>query len=289
MYRQTFRRAVRHYGVHPIRAMGFVNDSPVFIVGCPRSGTTFTASALGAVTGFIDLGEVPRFKRALPGLFQGVATGARAESVRQIRSIITFNQRIAMAGGRTAIEQTPESTFLIPEIADAFPKARFVHLIRDGRDVATSLLERGWLAADPALAEARDGRPVDDAGHPFGNYARFWVEPERKDEFESATDATRCGWAWRRYLSSALSALNALEPGRSIAVRYEDLVSQPAAVGERLASALGAHGKREQFARALSTTHSRSVGQWRTKLGTQQLNDVLSQESTLLRSLGYLS
>lgn len=289
MYRQTFRRATRHYGVHPIRALGFLNDSPVFIVGCPRSGTTFTASVLGAVSEFVDLGEVPRFKGVLPSLYQGVASGARAQSVRQIRSIITFSQRLAMAGGRTAIEQTPESAFVIPEIAEAFPKARFIHLIRDGRDVAASLLERGWLAADTATAEARDRRHVDDAGHAFGNYARFWVEPGRKLEFEAATDATRCGWAWRRYVSSALSALEELPPERSIGIRYEELVSEPTTVGARLASALGVETKTEEFRRALSGAHSRSVGQWRGKLQAQQLEDVVSQESTLLSTLGYLS
>src|SRR5688500_19858035 len=53
----------------------------------------------------------------------------------------------------------------------AFPKARIVHIVRDGRDVACSLLDKQWLRSGAAA--------VDDAGLPFGAHARFWVEPER--------------------------------------------------------------------------------------------------------------
>src|SRR5438094_1984597 len=46
----------------------------VFVVGSPRSGTTFTGSALGSQPGWVDLGEVPILKAAVPRL-----AGAPAE------------------------------------------------------------------------------------------------------------------------------------------------------------------------------------------------------------------
>ena len=39
----------------------------VFVVGSPRSGTTFLASAIGSLPGFVDLGEVAPLKAAVPG------------------------------------------------------------------------------------------------------------------------------------------------------------------------------------------------------------------------------
>ena len=40
----------------------------VFVVGSPRSGTTFLAGAIGAVPGFADLTEVTPLKAAIPAL-----------------------------------------------------------------------------------------------------------------------------------------------------------------------------------------------------------------------------
>ena len=40
----------------------------VFVLGSPRSGTTFLARAVGSVPGFVDLGEVAALKAAIPTL-----------------------------------------------------------------------------------------------------------------------------------------------------------------------------------------------------------------------------
>src|SRR5205823_13414495 len=89
-----------------------------------------------------------------------------------------------------------------------------------------SLLERGWLNAD---AEGRD-----DARLPYGSEPRFWVEPERREEFAQASDARRCAWAWRRYVE-AVRAAGAGD--RLLEIRYEELAS----VADRLAEFLGSN------------------------------------------------
>ena len=95
-----------------------------------------------------------------------------------------------------------------------------MHIVRDGRDVVCSLLERGWLGADRAGA--------DDAGLAYGAHARFWVEPERTEEFASASEAKRAAWAWRRYVTAARAV-----PERTLELRYEDLVTSPKKVAAR--------------------------------------------------------
>ena len=40
----------------------------MFVVGSPRSGTTFTGRALGSLPGFVDLDEVQPWKAAIPEL-----------------------------------------------------------------------------------------------------------------------------------------------------------------------------------------------------------------------------
>ena len=55
---------------------------------------------------------------------------------------------LGLAGHLRGVEQTPETSFVIEAALLAYPAASAVHIVRDGRDVVCSLLERGWLAAE---------------------------------------------------------------------------------------------------------------------------------------------
>ena len=55
-----------------------------------------------------------------------------------------FEKQIEPTGKKIWGEKTPEYIDIIPQLAAAFPRARFISIIRDGRDVAMSLQQRGW-------------------------------------------------------------------------------------------------------------------------------------------------
>ena len=231
----------------------------VFVVGCPRSGTTFLGRAIGGLPGFVDLGEVTPWKEALP-------SGPTADDVRRILERVRL---IGLARGLRCVEQTPETSHVLAEALEAYPQALAVHSLRDGRDVVCSLLERGWLSA------ARGGG--DDAGHAYGAQPRFWVEPERREEFAQASDARRCAWAWRRYVQ----AVRSVESERVLEVRYEHV----AAEADRLAGFLGANV--ESTHRSLDDFRDDSIGRWRRDLTLEQLADVEAEAGALLAELGY--
>lgn len=289
LYGHTARRSASRYGLSPFGALGPLVEEPIFVVGCPRSGTTFTAGAIGRAPDFVDLGEVSRIKAAIPELHAAVLAGGDEAVTRELRAILRTSQRVAMAARRRVIEQTPESTFLIPQLAAAFPRAHFVHVVRDGRDVVTSLVERGWLAGDDGeFVRARaGGESVDEAGHRFGGYARFWVEPGREREFETAGELRRCAWAWRRYVTTARSALALVAPSRVTTIRYEQLVARPAALAARVAAELGAPAAEPALAEAFAGAHTRSVGRHRGMLAEDELCAVHAEAGALLEELGY--
>jgi sulfotransferase family protein len=243
-------------------------DRVVFVVGCPRSGTTFTGGALGAQPGWVDLGELPVLKAAVPELVELPAE----EQAARVRRIVQRVRTLAGVGGLRGVEQNPETVFVLPAALRGFPQAWGVHVLRDGRDVVCSLLERGWLRS------GRTGR--DDAGQSYGRHARFWVEPERREEFEEASEARRAAWAWRRYVSTAR-----IPSERVLELRYEGLVDDPAAEAERIAAALD--GDRDALARAFADAHGESVGRWRRDLTSEQLADVEAEAGDLLAALGY--
>ena len=245
-----------------------IEERLVFVVGSPRSGTTFTGGALGSQPGWVDLGEVPLLKAAVPQI-RALPVDAQATAVRRIVERV---RALGLVRGLRAVEQNPETAYVLAGALRAYPQATAVHVIRDGRDVVCSLLERGWLRA------GRQGG--DDARQAYGAHARFWVEPERREEFERAGEARRAAWAWRRYVTAARAA-----PDRTVELRYEALVADPSAEAERLAAALSAEP--EPLRRAFGDVHGSSVGRWRRDLTAQQVADVDAEAGALLAELGY--
>ena len=170
-----------------------------FFVGCDRSGTTLIQAVFDAhselaipyeshfisqllrrrahyegsdgfdLEGFLaDLSAYPFAERW--GLSQegirAVLAGERPRSVTDaIRSVFALYAR-----GRSKPrygDKTPGYVRHIPLIANAFPEAKFVHIIRDGRDVALSLLEVEW-APDSIVDAARFWRQRVEAGREAG-------------------------------------------------------------------------------------------------------------------------
>ena len=268
LYAGAVARVLARAHRHPSEDVEAVAERPVFVLGAPRSGTTFVAGSIGRVPGLVDLGELQPWKAAIPRL---VARPAE-EAGRELRGMLEAIRRYGLVRHLRAVEQTPETAFVLDAVSRAYPQAAIVHMVRDPRDVAASLLQKGWLRA------GRHGQ--DDAGAPYGEHARFWVEPERVDEFNQADEARRAGWAWRRYVTAARAARSA-----TIEVRYEELAADPETASEPLAAHVGADPV--ILARALSRMHAESVGRWRRNLAPEQVAEVESEAAELMEELGY--
>jgi len=155
------------------------NHAPVFVLGSPRSGTTLLYDMLLSAGGFaVYLAESnvfnllgPRFgdlssrdnrERLLDAwldskLFR--ASGTDAELIRQkilqdcqtsadfLR--IVMGEICALQGVQRWAENSPEGMLYLPVIKQLIPEALVVHIIRDGRDVATSLGRLRYVRAFP--------------------------------------------------------------------------------------------------------------------------------------------
>lgn len=151
---------------------------PVFLVGCPRSGTTLLYSMLVAAGGFAvyrketyfyDLAprfptlSTPRARQQfleqflqgylgkVPGLeVEPFVRAALAGSRRTEDFLPRLMAGIARAQGVDRwIEATPLHVLYMHEIARSVPDALFVHVIRDGRDCALSNDRQRWIRTLP--------------------------------------------------------------------------------------------------------------------------------------------
>lgn len=257
---------------------------PVFIIGAPRSGTTFLGNSLGRVPGISYHEEPYLTKAAARYVYDGSWSARRGAAF--FRLTYATLQLVNLDGGHRFAEKDPENSFLVPFLAGEFPDAQFVHIMRDGRDATVSHAEQPWLAASATSRRHDRGEKLNG---PYGPHTRWWVEPERRKEFPIVPDIVRSAWCWRRHTEAALDGMAGLAGGRGAEVRYETMVSNPPATADMLADFLELPAaSRAELHTSLARVSPNSVGRWRNALGDRELADVMAEIGPLLAKLDYL-
>jgi hypothetical protein len=98
----------------------------------------------------------------------------------------------AIGGERLSGEANQRLSFLLGPLAEAFPDARLVWLIRDGRPAVASMVHRG--AFHPRERELRG--PHTQEWATAKEYAAYVAGEMTKEEWESLDQFGRCCWYW---------------------------------------------------------------------------------------------
>lgn len=179
-------------------------DSPVFLLGAPRSGTSLAYCVLlvsgqfplyKAETHLLDVCKPLYGDISVPGnrdkLLENWVVSQqfqrsgldKAEFLNDANRHFSnygaflelFMERVARKQGKTRwLEKTPEHIFEVRSLIEWFPDARFLHVIRDGRDVALSLRNKGWVSSrsDDALQQLISAARLWHRAMEFGNWLR---------------------------------------------------------------------------------------------------------------------
>jgi hypothetical protein len=107
----------------------------------------------------------------------------------------------------------------------AIPEARFIHVIRDGRAVANSLLQMTWWRGFEGPTEWGWGPLAEDD-------ERAWEAADR-------SFAVLAGLEWKVLMDAFADARASIDPERWIDVRYEDLLRDPTATTKELLGFMG--------------------------------------------------
>lgn len=202
--------------------------SPIFLLGVPRSGTTLLRMMMDShpdimcgpeapwITGRRMAEPVPNFGslimflttsewgpvQAMPGVNEDAIYELAAALIDQVMS------KAARHRGKSRwAEKTPENIISLPLLYRLFPQARFVHIYRDGRDVALSTVGCHWKMLHT---------PAGHVENTYENSIKRWVD-------------------WIRELQADAARLTATV----YALRYEDLVESPEPQMRRLLEFIG--------------------------------------------------
>jgi hypothetical protein len=274
----------------------------VFIVGCPRSGTTLLGRMVDAHPEVAIIHEsrwIPSWYRGRIGLTSdGMVT---QEFVRQLSrykrfpklelsldsviDLIPRGDRMSYAeftealfdlygqsrGKRLVGDKTPRYVRDIPTLHELFPRSRFVHIIRDGRDTVLSIMSWG-----------NAGRTVGS----FTTYARHPVQ------------TTALWWEWQVRLGREAGAR--LEGSLYHELSYESFVADPAGGCRALCDFLGVsyddsmlrfhQGKTRAFgldAKKSWLPVTPGLRNWRAEMAATDVEVFEATAGELLAELGY--
>lgn len=271
-----------------------MEPSPIFIVGVPRSGTTLLRMILdshpvvmcgpeapwiagrgwdhpsnfrqlaefmaydewGAVKGFSELDEDDVYRAMGTAIHELLQAATRREG----------KQRWA--------DKTPENIVAVPTIRRMFPSARFVHVLRDGRDVALSTQRGEWAKI---VYERRKVRNT------YANALRRWAR--WVDTFHKHVRVLDVAWTEVRYeqlvQQPEATICNLLD---FLDLKWSDAVLQPYAAEHDIIDPEG-EGVQSFFDRR--TIDTSAVFRWKEELSWFRRMQTKRIAEAMLQDMGY--
>lgn len=255
----------------------------VFVIGAPRSGTTFLGDSLSVLPEISYHHEPLLTKAATRYVYE--QTWSEARSAWLFRQTYGWLMRMQGEQHLRFCEKTPSNGLIVPFLASTFPDARFLHIVRDGRDAAVSLSQKPWYVENTTVAPRRDAD-----GYRIGTSPRFYIEPERRQEYQFTSDLHRCIWLWRRYVEEIEKGLSEISATRVHEIRYEDLVSAPESISTDILNFIGIEKaeSRDVFQKSIcSEVSASSVGRWQSAVSEEQHQQMLEEAGDCLSRRGY--
>ena len=264
-------------------------DSPIFIVGCPRSGTKLIRDLLRShpnITFPHESQFIPRLYRLygdpvnereavrLAGTILGIhwvrafdlpVSPSSFAGYRSYRAVVSriFGEWAAKEGKPRWGDKTPQYVTEIPTLIEIFPSCKIIHIYRDGRDVALSFMKQ-WFGPGNVFSAASAWKRMVTKGRSDG--ARAGLERYLEISYERLLDnpgetmENVCAFIGEQFDEGMLTP-NFIESGLNL--------SKP-----------GGYGTKTEILRS-------NQGKWKREMAVGDRAIFESAAGGLLRELGY--
>ena len=262
---------------------------PVFIVSSGRSGTAMMERLLGANP------NIEMHHEYMVHLVQPIACrfamGLCSET--DVLKIVEQTYGAALHYARKPLwgDSSNKLSWIVPVLARTFPTAKFVHLARDGRKVASSYFHKlaNECYDDEAVRVLRAHAARPDQVPPPPPEKRYWWPLPCADDPHAAAfwnydQFQRIVWHWRAINAKILDGLTHVPPANRLFVRLEDM-TESADEAARFLEFIGLKPSPEDFA-ALQRPHN--VNRPEDKLLTKdQTAEFWAIAGDMMTALGY--
>lgn len=243
------------------------NFSPIFIIGCGRSGTTILGETLAEHPDIKYLNE-PRFlwhkvypefniweeNISNPVLF---ADEKNTDSIRtnQLRKL--FYREQVISNSKVVLEKLPINNFRLEFLKKSFPKAKFIYLTRNGLEVSKSIERRiqkqNWFT---------------------GKKYELLKEYEQKtsSEYNPKTDLEKGMWEWKLSIMESDKFFKNLKKSQYIHLSYQDFIENPEKKTQEIFNFLNLNSS-ERLVKNISGTIQRKNPK-QEKIETENLKEI---------------
>jgi hypothetical protein len=233
-------------------------------------GRMFKRNVRGSYhAGLFEIISLPAWRKALDvfgkRLLLAKTREERAAACRSLSGSL-FVPPTRQAGKTRWAEKTPRNLLCASEIAEIHPNSLFVNVVRDGRDVTASILEKKFWPV------ARSGRYLATS--------RYTGVPV----FDTAVDY------WTSLIDIGRQHEERLGPSRWHNVRLEDILREPRSTLSTVCAFLGLDDGPQALAEMVGEIRAEDSheNRWKTDLTPEQIEAVTRISEDNLRRFGYV-
>ena len=279
-----------------------------FIVGAQKSGSTWLQKSLNSIDGIHCMGEghfidkllVPmaqtryEYNQMMHVVQQRVYEGKGfygpvpdQEFLRVMRSwilnIMVRNARVPEKAIVALGDKTPAHSFHIPALKQLFPRCRFLHILRDGRDVAVSAFRhREQIQKEASQSESNSDINAEIPGL-LSKWAGFTKAVRKAESAGIPVHTVRYEAMLSDGLASLRGCVDHLLPENNIS----DDQLQVAIAANSFQALSG--GREPGTIDIRSTLRRGQAGSWRDELAPEVNQHFTPEDRELLEQLGYMS
>lgn len=283
-------------------------EYPIIIIGAARSGTNMLRDIITQLPGFGTwlCDEINYIWRHGNAHYSNDEFSVEQASVSVKKFIRRAFARVARKQGlRYVVEKTCANSLRVAFVEKVFPDAKFIFIVRDGRDAVASAMKRWAAPLDiPYLLKKARYLPVTDA--PYYVIRYFWnrifrvFSSEKRVSFwgprfkgmeemlKTKSLPEICGAQWARSVQLATKAFGSMESKKVLRIKYEDFVSSPVSQLKLIAEFLGVDLKDGQASHMVSSVSDSSVGKWKNDLNAKTMEKIMHYIKPELKEYGYI-
>ena len=278
----------------------------IILIGAGRSGTKFLRDTLASSDACAcvpyDVNYVWRYgNEGVP--HDVLPPEAATKRVKQyVPKTLARLAKVQAQNADFLIEKTVSNTLRVPFVHEVLPDAKYVHIIRDGRDVTESSA-RMWTEPPEYgyLLQKLRYFPISNVRYALW-YAKNMIQgalgnkrgqkvwgpryPGIDHDAETLSVHEVCARQWQTCVDSALQGLELIPADKQLTVRYEALVSGPEAFQE-ICEFIGIPDTKRVVEAYTKTLRKDTRGKWRDGLTPEVQARVLEIIEPTLLKLGY--
>ena len=278
--------------------------TPIILIGAARSGTKMLRDVIGSHQ---DIAKIP-FDINFVWKYNNEKISHDVLNPKQLSQstnnfIHKYFDKFA-ADKPFLIEKTVSNSLRIDFVRSVFPNAKFIYLLRDGRDVVESVV-RQWGQSPPnsylfeklksfpvlrtlsyGFSYGMDLLKIKILGKPSSSYVWGVKYPGYEKDLSEDKIFKFCAIQWKACIESSEKQIKNIDADKLFKVKYEDFVKNPKESLKSISSFIGVSPNFD--ADKISKISAKNIGKSFKNLTSQQQKEVVDIINPVLEEHGYV-